>query len=40
MLTECGHKNAMFSGRTIYVIAPLHLTCPHALRLELRHQED
>jgi putative transposase len=25
ILTECGHENAMFSGRTIYIIAPLHL---------------
>jgi hypothetical protein len=25
---ECGSENAMFSGRTIYVIAPLQLGRP------------
>jgi hypothetical protein len=30
ILIECGHENAMFSGRMIYVIGPLQLQASHS----------
>jgi hypothetical protein len=40
-VTKCGLKTAMFPGRTIYVIAPLHLPLDRDPREQLhRHRAD
>ena len=36
---ECGHENALLSGRTIYVIGPLQLGKEMSVRNERRKEE-